>query len=649
MRLSLRSQLVLSSVSGIVLVCVAAIGGAYWSLSRDLDTQKVSEINRAAECAISQLDAELAMLTRIGKAVASRPDLVQAMEKQDRTTLCDLARSLMKTTDVDLVTICDKTGCVLSRGHSDKAGDNVLNQRVVVRALEGEANAGIESGTVMPLILRCGCPIRSGSNVIGVVTVGTDPFSNHGFVDSIKKRYGLECTIFHRDLRISTTILQDGKRAVGTALENPAIKLQTLEQGVVYHGTAEIIGTSYRVSYSPLHDADGSIQGMLFLGFPLAEIAQIKNRLLLASVTPVALGALGALAIAVWLARRIANPLRSLAQGLAEVTRGKWDLTRRFTSHGDDEVAVATRSVNTLLEMLQVVLRDVGKEATQVAQSSSELSAAATQLSDGTHRIAGESGAVAGAAEELTANITNMAAATQEMSANAKTIASAVEEMTASITEVARNAEQAAGVAANVTGLAHLSNGKINELGAAAGEIGSVVEVIKEIAEQTKLLALNATIEAARAGDAGKGFAVVANEVKELARQTAEATGNIERRIGGIQSSTTEAVRAMGEISQAIESVHAVSRSIASAVEEQSITTKEIAASVMQSSAVIDSVAKGVSHSAQVSRDITGSIHQIDTTVQETADGATVAEQSSARLQQITQTLRAMVDMFHTS
>jgi methyl-accepting chemotaxis protein len=636
-------------VSGVVLVCVAAIAGAYWSLSCDLDAQKVAEIRRAAACATAQIDDELATLTRIGQSIASRPDLVQAMEKGDRSTLGNLARSLLKTTNVDLVTVCDKTGRVLARGHSDKTGDSVLNQQVVAKALKGEAHAGIESGTVAPFILRSGCPVHSGSNLIGVVTVGTDPFTSHSFVDSIKKRYGLECTVFHRDLRISTTILHDGKRAVGTVLNNPAIKSQTLQQGEVYHGTAEIIGASYRVSYSPLRDADGSIQGMLFLGCPLAEVARVKDRLLLASLGPVALGAFGAIALGVWLARRIVNPLRSLAQGLAEVTQGKWNLTRRFASRGDDEVALATRSVNTLLEMLQGLLRDVGMEATQVAHSSTELSAAATQLSDGTHRIAGESGAVARAAEELTANITNMAAATQQMSANAKTIASAVDEMTASITEVARNAEQAAGVAANVTGLAHLSNEKINELGAAAGEIGTVVEVIKEIAEQTKLLALNATIEAARAGDAGKGFAVVANEVKELARQTADATGDIERRIGGIQNSTTEAVRAMGEISHAIESVHGVSRSIASAVEQQSITTKEIATSIAQNSAAVDSVAKGVAHSAQVSREITGCFHQIDTTVRDTAQGATVAQQSSVRLQQITQTLHAMVEMFHTS
>ena len=116
-----------------------------------------------------------------------------------------------------------------------------------------------------------------------------------------------------------------------------------------------------------------------------------------------------------------------------------------------------------------------------------------------------------------------MAISSEQVSSNMGAIATAIEQMTASIREVAENAENAANVAGQAASLAEDSNQKIGELGSAASEIGQVIDVIQSIAEQTNLLALNATIEAARAGNAGKGFAVVANEVKELARQTAEA------------------------------------------------------------------------------------------------------------------------------
>ena len=101
-------------------------------------------------------------------------------------------------------------------------------------------------------------------------------------------------------------------------------------------------------------------------------------------------------------------------------------------------------------------------------------------------------------------------------------------------------------------------------------------------------MALNATIEAARAGDAGKGFAVVATEVKELARQTNTATEDIRKRIEAVQGSTGKAVKSIDGITEIIQQVNSLSRMIASAVEEQSITTKEIANSVSQSSSAAD-------------------------------------------------------------
>ena len=150
------------------------------------------------------------------------------------------------------------------------------------------------------------------------------------------------------------------------------------------------------------------------------------------------------------------------------------------------------------------------------------------------------------------------------------------------------------------------------QLGAAADEIGKVIEVIQDIAEQTNLRALNATIEAARAGEAGKGFAVVATEVKELAKQTASATDDIRRRIEGIQNSTGESVRAIGEISEVIKNVNEVSRTIASAVEEQSITTREIAQNVAQTTTAAEAVSRGVAESASACQEVTRNISQVD-------------------------------------
>ena len=138
--------------------------------------------------------------------------------------------------------------------------------------------------------------------------------------------------------------------------------------------------------------------------------------------------------------------------------------------------------------------------------------------------------------------------------------------------------------------------------------------MITSIAEQTNLLALNATIEAARAGEAGRGFAVVANEVKELARQTAQATEDIQRKISLIQSDSAEAVRAIKEVSKIIEQIHTIQTTVAGGIEEQAATTREISGSVStaaRGSSAIAQKIESVSTATRGSSEAAASVAQV--------------------------------------
>ena len=125
-------------------------------------------------------------------------------------------------------------------------------------------------------------------------------------------------------------------------------------------------------------------------------------------------------------------------------------------------------------------------------------------------------------------------------------------------------------VATSAVEVANKTNATVEKLGASSVDIGKIIAVITSIAEQTNLLALNATIEAARAGDSGKGFAVVANEVKELAKETANATDEISRKIQAIQLDADASMQAISQISEIIAQINDLQTSIAGAVEEQS-------------------------------------------------------------------------------
>ncbi len=181
------------------------------------------------------------------------------------------------------------------------------------------------------------------------------------------------------------------------------------------------------------------------------------------------------------------------------------------------------------------------------------------------------------------------------VSDNVATIAKGSEEMDTAIREIARNAGEAASVAVQAVDVAEHTTVQVARLGESSAEIASVVEMITSIAEQTNLLALNATIEAARAGESGKGFAVVANEVKDLSRATAQATGEITKWVTSIQGDTKDVVGAIEEISSVINRIRDYQTVIAGAVEEQSATAAEISRGVTALSGGAQDMAVNVS------------------------------------------------------
>lgn len=274
--------------------------------------------------------------------------------------------------------------------------------------------------------------------------------------------------------------------------------------------------------------------------------------------------------------------------------------------------------VNRLIQTSRQSFMAIAKNAATLASSSEELAAVSTQMSSN--------------AEETSAQAKVVSNAAGEVSANTQTVAAGVEEMSASIREISINAVQASNVATQAVTLAQQANSTMAKLGNSSMEIGSVLKVISSIAEQTNLLALNATIEAARAGELGKGFAVVANEVKELARQTAKATGEIGGNITSIQSNTKEAVAAIEEITMIINKINDISGMIASAVEQQAATTGEMG--------------RNVSAAAISSANIASNIVYVSETAQNTTEGASNSKLAAQELAKIASELQGLVNKF---
>jgi methyl-accepting chemotaxis protein len=184
---------------------------------------------------------------------------------------------------------------------------------------------------------------------------------------------------------------------------------------------------------------------------------------------------------------------------------------------------------------------------------------------------------------------------TDEVSSLAESVASGALELTSSILDISRSTSTAAGNTGTAVQSAAAASERITKLSESSVQIGMVGNLINSIAEQTNLLALNATIEAARAGDAGKGFAVVAGEVKDLARRTSEATGQIAEMIEAIQSDSAGAATTIEEIVGLIGQIEREQTTIAGTVEEQSTTASQMSASVSSVAGAAQSSARAVS------------------------------------------------------
>jgi methyl-accepting chemotaxis protein len=332
----------------------------------------------------------------------------------------------------------------------------------------------------------------------------------------------------------------------------------------------------------------------------------------------------GSSAFAYLIVRSVVSPISLITGMMKNLAVG--DLTMQVPGVGrGDEIGAMAVAVQVFKDsMIEADRLAVAEKAEQQARA--QRTKRLEELNSELDRTAGHTiDLLASAATELrhTANAMThsadtashqsraVAAAAEEASSNVGTVAAATEELSVSVQEIQRQVVKSTAIAAQAVKDADRTTTTVHGLSVAAQKIGEVIRLINGIATQTNLLALNATIEAARAGEAGKGFAVVASEVKNLAKQTAQATEEIAAQVNSMQSATEAAVGAIEHIGGTIGQMNQITTAIAAAVEQQGAASREIARNVEQAAVGTAEVSRNVQGVDQASRDTGAAAHQV--------------------------------------
>jgi methyl-accepting chemotaxis protein len=360
-------------------------------------------------------------------------------------------------------------------------------------------------------------------------------------------------------------------------------------------------------------------------------------------------------AVATFISRSLIHPINQLSTIFRTFTE-TGDLKLRAKVDSNDELGKLNQYFNEFLERFHSVFSEVQSNGAVLFKASREMAQLSMDMDQNSQKMTQQLIITIETIRAISQAMNKVLAHVDEVTENTHSLSSSMEELTTTMADITSSTDHAAEAGQNARSQVQSADKLMKDLEQRAAEVSNVIQIISDIANNTKLLALNATIEAARAGDAGKGFAVVSTEVKELSRRTTEGVDLIVENSTNIQTATKASVAAMAKVASIIEDLGADNSAIAEIVNEQTTTTREISSTVLANFNALKAVSKEVEDATTrvvklagegSTTDLTGgSILSLENAVKEVSDVAARVNQRADDLARLGDQLNQSIAQF---
>ncbi|CAH8219125.1 Chemotaxis protein [Vibrio aestuarianus] len=399
---------------------------------------------------------------------------------------------------------------------------------------------------------------------------------------------------------------------------------QLLNRGSFNLITATYEGQEVFVASAYVKSMDWFVIGSVPVAEVFADLTAVAQKMLITTLIVAAIF----IFMGIFLANSIANPIKQIAQRFTDLGKGDGDLSQRIEVKGNDEIAQLSTGFNGFIEKIHQSMKEV-------ASTSHALQSAAESVSEKSNRTHNNSQEQRDQTIQVVAAINQMGATISEIASNAATAAETANQASGNTDEGRAVVNKAKDAISRLAADIENTGKVVEQLASTTQDIGSILDVIRDISDQTNLLALNAAIEAARAGEQGRGFAVVADEVRNLASRTASSTEEIQKMINQLQNDAKDAVTAMASgkvvtqegvsasdeavnvlvnISDRIHDISDRNTQVATATEEQSTVVHTINQNIEEINSINEvttSTAEELAEASQELRDLSGRLDKM--------------------------------------